>query len=141
MTTDDLIKKLSKLPENTEVIVRNDNLYINGEYKVFEIHYSKKEKTLLDFHRINAKKIFGKKSLKKFFFTKNASKNYFYKPEISIISTIKNLQKNFDDRTLDTENKLLKMRNEYIRKNFNNIDYESYSTHVRHNDGICQMVS
>ena len=45
MTTDDLIKKLSKLPENTEVIVRNDNLYINGEYKVFEIHYSKKEKS------------------------------------------------------------------------------------------------
>ena len=47
MTTDDLIKKLSKLPKNTEVIVRNDNLYINGEYKVFEIHYSKKENTVL----------------------------------------------------------------------------------------------
>lgn len=47
MTAGDLIKKIGKLPENAEVIVRNDHLYVNGEYQVSKIHYSKKENTIL----------------------------------------------------------------------------------------------
>ncbi|MCR5312169.1 MAG: hypothetical protein K6E54_00705 [Bacteroidaceae bacterium] len=48
MTVKQLIKKLSKLPEDTEVLIPNRNLYRDGEYVVTEVDdYSCMDGTVL----------------------------------------------------------------------------------------------
>jgi len=48
MTVKQLIKKLSKLPEDTKVLIPNSNLYIDGDYVVTEVvDYSCMDGTVL----------------------------------------------------------------------------------------------
>lgn len=49
MTVKQLIKKLSKLPEDTEVLIPNSDLYKNGYYVATEVDdYSFSDKVLID---------------------------------------------------------------------------------------------
>ena len=39
MTAEELIKKLSKIPRDAEVILVNDDYFLSGEYKATDIGY------------------------------------------------------------------------------------------------------
>ncbi len=99
-------EKKEKDKENKEI--KNIDLYTLSVMNTPGTHYSKKEKTLLDFHRINAKKIFGMKK-------KNETPRINMKKTIKVKSKLRlKLDDNIFKNLKDFEKK------EIIRVKFNN---------------------